>query len=159
MSLAGLLLFASCAGAGDDPLQSARKKLYTNRGEAIAILERATQESPDRIDCWVELLRALEVEGESFVADCISRAALKRHPRSGELWQARAALFRGCAAWEAVRQLEKLPGCERQASDAKELLSLNLRVPFTWDQPFLYGHWGAALIVRQRWCERAQAHG
>src|SRR5947208_176171 len=141
----------------DDLTEVARSFLYTNREDAISILERAVRESPNRTDYWVEYIRAISIDGENqYVADCVSRAALAIHPRSPALWQARMALFPASVALDLLPTLEKMPGYEAQARDAREMLELALKVPFTWDDPVFRGGWSAELINVGHW-DRADA--
>jgi hypothetical protein len=96
----GLLVALVCgqaetkkAPAEEDPIVVARSTLYTTRAQSLAVLEEAVRKWPERVDYWVELLRALDVDGEPFLADCTSRRALTLHPQSSELWLARIALL------------------------------------------------------------------
>jgi tetratricopeptide (TPR) repeat protein len=153
-----VLLFALSARlSADDLIAAARNQLYRDRAEAISILEKAVRESPQRTDYWIEYVRALSISSEDqYVADCTSRAALAIHPQSGELWQARMALFQAPAALDLMPKLEGIAGYEERAKDAREILEIDhLKVPFTWDDRRFHGLWSAALIDVGRW-ERAE---
>jgi tetratricopeptide (TPR) repeat protein len=133
-----------------DPIAAARESLWTNRDASIETLERAVRDEPKRVNYWVELVAALELEHQHFVACCTSRAALEANPGSPELLLARAGVLAPSPALDVLADFARIPGHEEEARDASEMVSFNLGLPEPWFQKF-HAAWAAKLIAAGQW--------
>ena len=154
-ALAVAITLSTCSFVlGDDPTNAARRLRYRPDGP-LDLVEEVVKEHPENVEYWVELVRRLGAGSNDLLGDCASRESLRVHPNAPELLLVRASIRSRIEAFQLLDKLAAIPGHENEAADGKELLSLGLRVPASWDaSDFLCSEcaqWVSRLIAIERW--------
>jgi tetratricopeptide (TPR) repeat protein len=151
-ALAAALAGAAPPGAAPS-IERARTLLYTDRDQAISILEEAARQSPGDPRVWSEYVNALDVDGFRAMADLAARHALRLRPRDPDLLVAHARVLGDGAAIDVLAALEEVPGYEKVARDAAEWVSMGIAIPDPFYQPLsrpgdgLYCLWVDRLVT------------
>ena len=144
-----MALFFCSIARGDEIIDAARGKLYTDYDKGLLLLEGAVEKSPHNVDYWAELISELDISSNNHeFAERASRTALRLNPRNPTLLLARARLLRAPDALEVLDELAQIPDEKARAVRIIEQVSLGLSVPDPAGiQREPYEQWGERLLV------------
>ncbi|HYE21869.1 MAG TPA: hypothetical protein VEA69_25745 [Tepidisphaeraceae bacterium] len=132
-----LLLVSLCTPAlAENPvIPESRKLLYTNRDQAIEILEDALARDPKDVDLWVAYVHSLTVGSDHVLPDLAARHALALHPGDPRLLLAHARAHNDGLSIDILGQLARVNGYEKLARDYAEQVALGLHMPSPEERP------------------------